>query len=576
MGFVRQSFKRQIFVVFLAVTLFMVIFGGILTVQGFQARIKADYEKRDSEQEQQITGKLETVLGYCESTLDNIENSSTLVSSFYKGRKNSLKIYSELYEASRDIRSFAVVELYMGGLCMYSTTSGYKNQSLPVHFAILYDAGSSKGRTVYGLDPGGKAMEDTDILIARQIVDKEEPGVAVIRIKQEEIASLLTGVLGAKDGFMLVNSHFRPLSLLGTSEDGGTLEAVRSNLFNGRLYNEDITGNVYVSELGETGLLGIYVTPPALDESAVRAGYQIILLLAVISVIVCLVVSGRMSNYVSKPIRILSAGMNRFRKGDFDAKIELDREDEFEELAVGFNRMTTQLKETMEERVAAERRVNETRIEMMQAQLNPHFLYNTLDTIKWVAKAHQVPEVATMSASLAGILRTSISERQFCPLSKELELIENYCEIQKIRFDDAFDLTIDVPGEVQGAIIPKLILQPIVENAIIHGMDETNNGHIYVAAIRENREGKDLLKISVQDDGKGISDEMMQALNNDDVETLKGHLGLNNVNTIIRLYYGKEYGVMAFRPTNGGTVMIVTLPYSEVEPVSRQKKDTAH
>ena len=146
--------------------------------------------------------------------------------------------------------------------------------------------------------------------------------------------------------------------------------------------------------------------------------------------------------------------------------------------------------------------------------------------------------------------------------------MENYCEIQKIRFDDKFDLTVDIPPEVMEAVIPKLILQPIVENAIIHGMDEMDNGHIYLAAVREERnEGeKDLLKISVQANGKGISDEMLSALNNDDPETLKGHLGLNNVNTIIRLYYGKEYGVMAVRPSGGGTVMIVTLPYSEEEP----------
>ena len=566
MGFVRQSFKRQIFVVFLAVTLFMVVFGGILTVQGFQARIRSDYEKRDAEQEKEIAGRLNTLLESCDETFESIGKSSVLQKSFYRGRKNSLEIYSELYSASLNIRSYAVVELYMGGLCMYSTSSGFKSQSLPENFAILSDAADSEGRTVYGLDPKSSDVNKADILIARQIVNKEEPGVAVIRIKQEEIDKLLSGVLNAKDGFMLVNGYFRPLSLTGTSRDGKDLERIRQNLFHGRLYNEGLSDNIYINEIGNTSLVSIYVTPPALDESAVRAGYQIIMLLAVISVFVCLIVANRMSAYVSKPIGILSAGMKRFRKGDFDAKIELNREDEFEQLAVGFNKMTTQLKETMEERVAAERLVNETRIEMMQAQLNPHFLYNTLDTIKWVAKANHVPEVATMSASLAGILRTSISERQFCPLSKEIELVQNYCDIQKIRFDDAFDITIDVAADIQAAIIPKLILQPIVENAIIHGMDETNNGHIYVAAMRDRSDGKDLLKISVQDDGKGISDEMMQALNNDDVETLKGHLGLNNVNTIIRLYYGKEYGVMAFRPSSGGTVMIVTLPYSEEEP----------
>ncbi len=569
MHFVRQSFKRQIFVVFLAVTLSMVIFGGIITVQGFQARIKADYEKRDTEQERQISMSVNALFDECEKTLDNISKSQVLIDSFYKGRKNTLNIYSELYDASENIRSFAVIELYMGSMCMYSTTSGYMNLRLPDRFGILYDAVNSGKKTVYGLDPKPTSTDMADILIARQIVDKEEPGVAVIRISREEIEEILSGNLNAQDGFMLVNSYFRPLALLGTSVDGNDLYAIRKNLFEGRLYHENIRGNIYISELGATGLLTVYATPPALDESAVRAGYQIIVMLSAVSVLVCLLVSGRMSGYVSRPIGILTAGMKRFSSGDFDAKIELNREDEFEQLAVGFNKMTTQLKETMDERVEAERKVNEARIEMMQAQLNPHFLYNTLDTIKWVAKANHVPEVATMSSSLAGILRTSISERQFCPLSKELELVQNYCEIQKIRFDDAFDITIDVPSDLMNAIIPKLILQPIVENAIIHGMNENENGHIYLAAARQMQDGKDLLKISVQDDGRGISDEMMQALNNDDVETLKGHLGLNNVNTIIRLYYGREYGVMAFRPTNGGTVMIVTLPYSEKEPVKK-------
>ncbi len=575
MSFVRQSFKRQIFVAFLSVTLFLVIFGGILTVQGFQARVKADYEKRDQEQEILVTGRINDLLQKSEDTLDNIANSSILKNAFLKGRKNSLEIYASLYDETQSVRDFAVVDLYMGGICMYSTKSGYKSSPLPEYYSVLYEAANSGGKTVYALDPGNAAESGADLLIARQIVNGNTKGYAVIRIKQEDLKSQLSGALNAKDGFMLTNSYLRPFCTMGTAVNGYVLQTIRNNLFEGKLYTEGFDSNVYMKELGDSGLLSIYITPPVLDESAARAGYQIIVMLAIISVIVCLIVATQMSNYVAKPIGTLAAGMRRFRKGDFDTKLELDREDEFEQLALGFNKMTTQLKETMEERVEAERKVNETRIEMMQAQLNPHFLYNTLDTIKWVAKANQVPEVATMSASLAGILRTSISSAQFVQLSQEIKLIENYCEIQRIRFDDKFDITIDIPDDVMQAIIPKLILQPIVENAIIHGMEDMDNGHIYVAAIRQKGEGEspDLLKISVQDNGKGISDEMLNALNNDDPETLKGHLGLNNVNTIIRLYYGKEYGVMAVRPSQGGTVMIVTLPYSEKEPVDKQDKD---
>jgi two-component system sensor histidine kinase YesM len=552
--------------VFLAVTLVLVIFGGVLTLQGFQARIKQDYEKRDREQEKEICTTLMRIIDLSEETLDNIQSDKVLVDALTPGRKNSIEIYASLYGKTKDIRSFSNIDMYMGKNCMYSTKSGFKSEALPENYSVLKEANSAGGKTVYALDPGNASESGAALLVARQVVKGSTPGYVVIRIEQQELTSQLSSHINAKDGFMLTNRFFRPFCLIGTARNGDALSHIRKNLLNGQLYNTGLTGNVYITELGDSGLLSIYTTPPALEESAIKAGYQIISIQVVISILVCLIVASRLSIYFSKPIAELSGAMKRFRKGDFDAKIELSREDEFEQLATGFNKMTTQLKDTMDERVQAERKVNETRIQMMQAQLNPHFLYNTLDTIKWVAKANQVPEVATMSASLAGILRTSISERQFCELSKELELIENYVEIQKIRFDDKFSLTIDVPEDVAQAIIPKLILQPIVENAIIHGMDETENGHIYVAAIRDRRDGNDLLKISVQDDGKGISDEMMTALNNDDVETLKGHLGLNNVNTIIRLYYGKEYGVMAFRPSQGGTVMIVTLPYSEKEP----------
>ncbi len=566
MGFVRQSYKRQLFITFLAVTLILVIVGGIVTIQGFQARVKADYEKRDAERESEVEDRINSIILGTEDTIESIAKTPVLLDALTKGRKNSLAIYTSLYEQTAGIRDYAVVDLYMGGMCMYSTRSGYKSDALPDYYSVLFEAANSGGKTVYTLDPGEASESGAALLIARQIQKGELPGFVVVRISQGELEKQLRSFINANDGFMLTNSYIRPFCLLGTATDQKDLTLIRENLFSGNLYNMGFKKNVYINEISDTGLLGIYTTPPALDETSIRASYQILILLALISVFVCLVVANRMSVHVSKPITVLDRGMKRFSQGDFDTKIELFREDEFEQLAVGFNRMTTQLKDTMEERVRAERTVNETRIKMMQAQLNPHFLYNTLDTMKWVAKANNVPEVATMSASLAGILRSSISEKQFVTLSKELSLIKNYCDIQRIRFDDKFDITIDVPEDLMEAVIPKLILQPIVENAIIHGMDEVESGHIYIAAMKVREGEKDLLKISVQDDGKGISDEMLGALNNDDEKVLEGHLGLNNVNTIIRLYYGKEYGVMAIRPTEGGTVMIVTLPYLEKEP----------
>ena len=136
--------------------------------------------------------------------------------------------------------------------------------------------------------------------------------------------------------------------------------------------------------------------------------------------------------------------------------------------------------------------------------------------------------------------------------------------------DDFFDLIINVPEDLEDAVVPKLILQPLVENAIIHGLEDRTDGRLYVSteAVSADREMgcAQLLKIYIEDNGKGISDEMIELLEADDPSRLEGHLGLNNVNTIIKLYYGKAFGITAKRLDVGGTIMTMVLPLSKQEP----------
>ncbi|SFG63899.1 sensor histidine kinase [Oribacterium sp. WCC10] len=569
MGFIRQSFKRQIFAVFLSVTLILVISVGILTIQAFQARVKLDYESRDIEQQKYVTDHISQMIDMANAAMDLMEENEVIKESLTTGRNKAQDVYSELYEATRDIRSFAVADIYVGSTCRYSTGSEYITNRLPDYYSALREASRNRHSTIYSLSPGNASDAGSELLMVRQIIETFDPVFIVIRLGQNEIKNQIKDGINAKDGFILANRYFRPFCLIGTAENGVVLSEIRKNLLSSRVYNYGMNDNIYIKELGDTNILSIYITPPVLEASAVNAGYRMVMLLALASVVICLFVASKFSVVFSKPINELYSAMKRFRKGDFDTKIVLDREDEFEQLAVGFNKMTTQLKETMEEQVKAERRVNETRIAMMQAQLNPHFLYNTLDTIKWVAKANQVPEVATLSASLAGILRYSISGNQFCKLEKELEMIRKYCDIQRIRFDDCFDLSVDVDGKLLDAVVPKLILQPLVENAIIHGMDGQNDGHLEVR-VYDGEDSQSVLYIEIEDNGKGISDEYIRALENDDIETLKGHLGLNNVNTIIRMYYGKEYGIHAERLAEKGTLVTVKVPlYYSVEEINR-------
>ncbi|MBO7335139.1 MAG: histidine kinase, partial [Lachnospiraceae bacterium] len=236
------------------------------------------------------------------------------------------------------------------------------------------------------------------------------------------------------------------------------------------------------------------------------------------------------------------------------------REDEFGLLSDTFDEMTKELKSYMELQVKQQKELNEANLEMMQAQLNPHFLYNTLDTMKWVAKANKVPVIADLSSDLASILRTAISGGTFIKLSEELKLVDAYVNIQKIRFSDKFDYDVEVPMELEDMIVPKLIIQPIVENSIIHGFRDRASGQIFVNIYEEDG----VLNIEVTDDGNGMTDEQLMIINAgeplEDKDGKKKHIGIYNVSTILKLNYGKEYGLRAEAVSDGGTKTTIRIP----------------
>lgn len=144
--------------------------------------------------------------------------------------------------------------------------------------------------------------------------------------------------------------------------------------------------------------------------------------------------------------------------------------------------MVEECEQNLKRSVERQKELNDTRIRMMQAQLNPHFLYNTLDSMKWMGVSHGVPQVATLAEDLAQILRASISGAEFVTLGQELELLERYIDIQLIRFEDRFACEIEVDDALTSCMVPKLVLQPIVENAVIHGVRDMDDGYIKIWA----------------------------------------------------------------------------------------------
>ena len=273
----------------------------------------------------------------------------------------------------------------------------------------------------------------------------------------------------------------------------------------------------------------------------------------------CLVCAWWLSRHLSEPVGELDAAMGRVERGDYDVRICSTRQDEMGRLAASFDRMTQEYQQNLARSVQRERELNETRLRMLQSQLNPHFLYNTLDCMKWLGVTHGVVQVATLATDLAALLRAGISGSERITLEEELELIRRYLDIQEIRFGDRFVCEIDVDERFQHCVVPKLVLQPLVENAIIHGVADSDEGFIKLWA---EQQGDDLL-LMVSDNGGGIPEDVLRRLNGH--ETIPGsHLGLNNVDRIVRLSYGESYGLTA-RVTEQGSLVCLRLPIQRGE-----------
>ena len=294
-----------------------------------------------------------------------------------------------------------------------------------------------------------------------------------------------------------------------------------------------------IQPLGESGLYTVMACPSVFSREVLSSMYRVLTVMLTISVLLCVIVASRVGRNMTKPIERMNTAMRTLQEGDLSVRIASDREDELGQMSRNFNIMANELEQSVQDKVEKQKELNASHIAMMQAQLNPHFLYNTLDTMKWVAKANHIPEIATMAAGLAKILRTSISKRQFIYLKEELELVNCYVDIQKIRFNDKFLYAVDLQEGLEECVIPKLIIQPIVENSVLHGLKESEEGNILVRITGQ----EDVLCIEVTDDGCGAPEERIDAINHRRQEQLVGHIGVSNVDTIIRLTYGEEYGI---------------------------------
>lgn len=559
--FILKSFKRELLACFLVVAVLPLVGCCVFMIQLFQMKVDSDHQRKDMEQAAALESQLTELFEKMDEAalcLAEDEDIREVLEYGDFGKRNL--VYSRLYGGTKELRETAQFDLYSAdGVCLYSTGTGVYHRTLPTYWGVLKVAAAHTDELVVRGEQDEDEEDKTLLRLVRAVMGNEDEcvGFVVITMREQNFETVLSGSYGGQDGICIADRFMENVYSTGTAKKENIAAVLKQRLLAGEK-PAGISGGsrVYLSEIGSTGLFSILLRPVVFTADTLKSMYMVLLCIAAASFLLCCLVAAGMSSHLSKPIQVLNETMDQVKEGKLETRVQMNRADEFGELAGNFNTMTEKLKEYMERQVEQQKQLNETQIAMMQAQLNPHFLYNTLDTMKWVAKANHIPELATLAAKLAKILRTSISSASFITLKEEMDLVECYAEIQRIRFNGKFCFECRLPEKLERIPVPKLIIQPIVENAVIHGLADCDEGHILAEVYDRGGE----IVIEVTDDGCGISQEAVERLNSRDKERMKGHLGFYNVDHILRLNYGEEYGLKVCRMEKGGTKVTIVLP----------------
>lgn len=267
--------------------------------------------------------------------------------------------------------------------------------------------------------------------------------------------------------------------------------------------------------------------------------------------------------YVMRLVRLRSR-MKELQEGDmntgFSLEERIESEDEISEIYHSFNDMVERLRKLLQEHYRMGKSVKAAELKALQAQINPHFLYNTLDLVNWMAMDYGASGIADIAYNLAKFYRLSLNHgKDILTIAEELEHVRAYVEIENFHFEQAIQLEIHVPGELQTLACPNIILQPFVENAIVHGIAEFPE--ITECNIRISAEEKDGdIEFLVWDDGRGIPDDQLEEIVSVDLQNNTKGYGVKNINFRLKLYYGEKYGVRYENTCGEGTKVRIRIP----------------
>ena len=401
-----------------------------------------------------------------------------------------------------------------------------------------------------------------------------EQGILLIDIRYSSLQQMLEDISLGNHGYLyMVGSDgeliYHPkMQLIGTGQMNENISAAAG--YRDGNYKEEYNGeerNVSVKSVGYTGWKLLSVTP---EKGLSLSNLKMRLFVAFVAasfLLVLMLINAFISSRITNPIQELEKSVNAIEAGELDKEVYTGGSYEIQHLGRSIGDMAKRIRMLMQDIVVEHESKRKSEFDTLQSQINPHFLYNTLDIIVWMIENEKKQEAVKVVTALARFFRISLSKgKSIITVRDELEHIRNYLTIQQMRFKNKFIYEIEADEEVMDLACLKLMLQPLVENAIYHGMEFMDgDGEIHVTV---QRQGDDLW-IEVRDNGLGMTPEQALSLLSEKppVPSKRGSgIGVKNVNERIRLYFGEGYGLVIVSEPDEGTAIRIHLPaelYSE-------------
>lgn len=394
-------------------------------------------------------------------------------------------------------------------------------------------------------------------------------GIMYIDVDYDSMMSSFTGGLEQNCGMVVLDADGRVICSSDTFENNNTRYRLNSkkllSLIDGAEWDDDTCGNtegysVVKKESSVTGWTVYVYEPRKLVLRSANSMITMIVVAFVVAVAGAAAASIFTIGFITRRINKLKNSMAKVENGDFDAVINTQDKDEIGDLIHSFNSMTTQIKNLITQVYEGRISQKESEMRALRAQINPHFLYNSLSLINWKAIEYEQEDISEITLALSNYYRTSLNKgKNILSFEQELSNMQSYLKIQQIMHDNSFDVVINVSEEVMPCESLNLILQPLVENAIDHGIDLLidRKGIITVEArMQMDEEGKKLVCVTVSDNGVGMDKETAQ---NFLTVQSKGY-GARNVNDRIRLYYGESYHLEVQSIPDEGTTITIKFP----------------